>query len=419
VLRGGISAERDVSLAGGAAVARACRRLGYRVVEADIAPDNLAALDIPADVVFPVLHGRFGEDGRLQAFLEARGVPYVGSNAAASGLAMDKHAAKLRWRAAGLPTPDWMIIDSRSPRLLAEGTNISPRPLGEGSGVRAAERGEGRGESGEEASDAAESARTANRPHPNPLTMGEGTDIISPCSLGEGTNISPRPLAGEGPGVRASGDTSIAHTSNRPHPNPLPMGEGIDIISPRPQTREGRFAFTSRLIIKPVSEGSSIGVTPCDTLDDLPIALARIVKLHGSAMVERRLDGPELTVGILGDKALPAVEIQPHRNSGGLFDYQAKYQSRETVFSFDPQLDADTLRSAQEAALAAFRALGCRDYGRVDIIVDRRDGPQLLEINTIPGFTARSLLPKAAMHGGMDFEQLVGELVGLALRRGG
>ncbi len=136
-------------------------------------------------------------------------------------------------------------------------------------------------------------------------------------------------------------------------------------------------------------------------------------------MVERRLDGPELTVGILGGAALPPVEVLPPRISQGrLFDYQAKYQSSETVFSFDPQLDADVLHAASEAALAAFRALGCRHYGRVDIIVDRRNEPQLLEINTIPGFTARSLLPKAAMQMGMDFEQLVGELVERALRRG-
>jgi D-alanine-D-alanine ligase len=91
VLRGGPSAERDVSLASGTAVAAACRRLGYSVTEADIGPRDLQALDGRADIIFPVLHGPFGEDGTLQAILEERGLYYVGSDAAASRLAIDKN----------------------------------------------------------------------------------------------------------------------------------------------------------------------------------------------------------------------------------------------------------------------------------------------------------------------------------------
>ena len=94
VLRGGPSGERDVSLAGGRAVAAALRSRGHAVTEADVGPDDLAALDIPADVVFPVLHGRFGEDGQLQAVLEQRGLPFGGSGSAASRLSIDKDASK-------------------------------------------------------------------------------------------------------------------------------------------------------------------------------------------------------------------------------------------------------------------------------------------------------------------------------------
>ncbi|MGN6627083.1 MAG: D-alanine--D-alanine ligase family protein [Tepidisphaeraceae bacterium] len=110
VLCGGPSAERDVSLRSGAGVAAALREAGHDVYVSDISPIDLAALDVPADVIFPVLHGDFGESGELQEILEARGLPFVGSGAKASALGMDKIAAKQVWRDAGLSTPAWRVL---------------------------------------------------------------------------------------------------------------------------------------------------------------------------------------------------------------------------------------------------------------------------------------------------------------------
>ena len=294
VLRGGPSAEREVSLAGGKAVAAAIRSLGHLVTEADITPDDLSALDTPADVVFPVLHGQFGEDGELQAILEQRGLAFVGSGSEASRVSMDKDAAKRRWQAAGLPTAPWAIV------------------------TRA--------------------------------------DWSAPDAL-------------------------------------------------RPP-----------VVVKPLAEGSSIGVSVCDTEEAVGDVLSKAVAEFGRVMVERRLDGPEVTVGVLGNEPLPVIQVRPATE---FYDYAAKYKRDDTAYLLVPQIDAATYQAVQQLAVRAFQALGCRDYARVDLIVDRREGPQLLEINTIPGFTDHSLLPKAAAHAGIPFGRLVEMLLAMAWARRG
>src|SRR3954467_14155616 len=111
LLCGGISAEREVSLLTGTQIAEALRTVGHRVWQSDIAPDNLAALDRrPCDLIFPALHGLFGEDGQLQSILEKRGIPFVGSGSAPSRLGMDKAATKSRLLEHGLPTPNWQVV---------------------------------------------------------------------------------------------------------------------------------------------------------------------------------------------------------------------------------------------------------------------------------------------------------------------
>lgn len=122
VLCGGPSAEREISLISGKAVAQGLRDAGHDVFVADVSPDDLSALDRPADVVFPVLHGEFGEDGQIQAILESRDIPFVGSGAEASRTGMDKIATKLKWRDAGLPTPAWETVSAVGP------TPVSPVP---------------------------------------------------------------------------------------------------------------------------------------------------------------------------------------------------------------------------------------------------------------------------------------------------
>src|SRR5277367_65335 len=109
VLYGGPSAEREVSLISGGAVIDALRSMGHEVFPSDVSPDDLSGLDHPADVIFPVLHGEFGESGELQEILEARGLPFVGSGSAASRLGMDKTKTKQAWERAGLPTPRWAM----------------------------------------------------------------------------------------------------------------------------------------------------------------------------------------------------------------------------------------------------------------------------------------------------------------------
>src|SRR5881398_3659505 len=110
VLRGGPSAEREISLISGRAVAEGLRSMGHEVYESDISPIDLAGLRYPADVIFPVLHGEFGESGELQEIMEGRELPFVGSGSKASRLGMDKVATKQAWEAAGLPTPKYRVI---------------------------------------------------------------------------------------------------------------------------------------------------------------------------------------------------------------------------------------------------------------------------------------------------------------------
>src|ERR1700742_1037979 len=114
VLPGGPSAEREVSLVSGKAVADGLRQMGHEVFESDISPTELAGLDKPCDVIFPVLHGQFGESGELQEILEARGLPFVGSGSKASRLGMNKVETKNVWEKAGLPTPKWILAQSGS-----------------------------------------------------------------------------------------------------------------------------------------------------------------------------------------------------------------------------------------------------------------------------------------------------------------
>ena len=142
-------------------------------------------------------------------------------------------------------------------------------------------------------------------------------------------------------------------------------------------------------------------------------AMTDVVKKHGQAMVEELIEGPELTVGILGNRALPPIQIDTSRD---FYDYQAKYIDEETGFLFDIGLSPKLLAKIQAMSLRAAEAAGCRDFCRVDWMVDGiTHEPYLLEINTIPGFTSHSLLPKAAQKEGVSIAQLCQQIVELAL----
>jgi D-alanine-D-alanine ligase len=292
VLAGGPSAEREVSLNSGKAVLEALLRLGHRATLSDIDPDDLSALDRPADFVFIALHGEFGEDGTVQAELDSRGICYAGSGAAASRVAMDKVAAKHRFLSAGVPTPAFDVVDR----------------------------------------------------------------------------------------------ANLARFSSRVS---LPA------------------------VVKPIASGSSVDTVIVRTPDDLMRVASSLVDKYGSALVERYIAGPELTVGVLGDMALPVCEIRTQRE---FYDYQAKYIDDDTQYLFDLDLPPELLERVQALGLAAHRALGCSVFSRVDWMVDGETGePYVLEVNTIPGFTSHSLLPKAAARVGVSFDDLCARIVELSL----
>lgn len=296
VLYGGPSAEREVSLVSGKAVIEGLRSMGHEVFPSDVSPTDLSGLDRPTDVVFPVLHGQFGESGELQEILEQRGMPFVGSGSKASRLGMDKVATKQAWEAAGLPTPRYRVITA------------------------------------------------ADRPFP---------DIEYSC------------------------------------------------------------------VVKAISSGSSIDVYVCKAAAELPArareAMENVVARHGRALVEQFVSGPELTVGLLEEKPLAPIRIVPKR---GFFDYEAKYKANDTEHRFDTGLSAALVEECRELARKANNVVGARDLARIDIMIDEQTSrPYLLEINTLPGFTPKSLLPEAAKHGGIDFGPLVDRLVKRAFDR--
>jgi len=297
VLMGGASAEREVSLKTGTQIAEALRTVGHRVWQSDIAPDNLAALDHkPCDLIFPALHGTFGEDGQLQKLLEERGLPFVGSGEAASRLGMDKAAAKSALLEANVPTAAWQIVYQNKFK-----DNWTP-----------------------------------------------ATGIGYPC------------------------------------------------------------------VIKPISEGSSVGCRVCLTLDQARTHLSETLPKYGAMLVERFVDGFELTVGVLDDKTLPVIWIKPATE---FYDYEAKYTREDTQYVYDIPLPAATLDEIRAAALATHRCIGCRHLSRVDVMVDKHTHEIfVLEINTMPGFTSHSLVPKAAEKAGIPFTELCNQLAKMALR---
>jgi len=297
VLCGGISTEREVSLAGGAAVAEALARRGHRVTSSDISPADISALDHrPYDVVFPLLHGIFGEDGQVQRLIESRHLAYVGSTPAASEIAMDKARTKQRLLDSGISTPSWRIAWRSAPDVWAE-------------------------------------------------------------------------LSSE-----------IGY----------------------PQ------------VIKPVDGGSSVD---CHVCQDTPSALKALelsLTRNDRMLIEKCIRGPEITIGILDEQPLPTIEVRP---KAVFYDYSAKYKREDTQYIFDINLPARSLDAARQAALDCHRIIGARHLSRIDIMIDASSfEPFVLEINTMPGFTSHSLVPKAAARCGIPFDVLCDRLCAMAVR---
>lgn len=288
VLHGGTSSEREVSLRSGRAVAAALTAAGCKVSEIDVQGTDFV-LPRGTDVVFPVLHGTFGEDGQLQAILDRKGVPYVGSDALASYNAFNKIRSKQIFVTEGVPTPSYEIL------------------------LRKGARG---------------------------------------------------------------------------------------------------FALPYPVFVKPAREGSSVGAHRVMTRNEIDAAIEDAFKYDEYVLVEELVEGRELTVGILGDEPLPVVEIKPR---DGWYDYTNKYTKGRTDYIAPAELSPGEASGVQFTARRAYAALGCRHLGRVDILLASDGTPYVLEVNTMPGFTETSLLPKAAKAAGIGFEQLCLELVEMAL----
>ncbi len=291
VMLGGPSAEREVSLRSGAAVARALREYGHRVTELDPRERDWV-LPLETDVVFLALHGTYGEDGTVQARLEELGVPYTGCDAGSSRVAFDKVLTKQRCLAAKVPTARFEVL--RVPQ----------------------------------------------------------------------------------PG--------------------LPAG------------------WKPPVVLKPVRQGSSVGLHFVSQPEAFETALADALRYDSEVLMEERIVGREVTVGILEAEALPLVEVKPH---SGAFDYESKYTKGATDFQCPADFDPITTERAQAAALGAFRAVGGRDYARVDVMIQYDGSPVVLEVNTLPGMTETSLFPKAAAARGISFVALCQRMIALAMAR--
>jgi D-alanine-D-alanine ligase len=168
------------------------------------------------------------------------------------------------------------------------------------------------------------------------------------------------------------------------------------------------------VVLKPLRQGSSVGLQFVERVADWSKALGEALRYDSQVLMEERVSGRETTVGILAGEALPLVEVRPKT---GIYDYQTKYTAGTTDYLCPAPFDEGTTARVQAAGLAAFHAIGGRDYARVDVMVRPEGDPVVLEVNTLPGMTETSLLPKAAAAAGLSYPQLCQRMLELALQR--
>jgi D-alanine-D-alanine ligase len=167
------------------------------------------------------------------------------------------------------------------------------------------------------------------------------------------------------------------------------------------------------IVVKPAEEGSSVGVNIVKNEVELKSALENAFKYGQRAILEKFIEGREIHIGVLGDKALGGVEVRPKK---GFYDYESKYTKGLTEYILPPEINNDLYEKLKDLGLKAHKALGCKGGTRVDMIVDSNGNPYVLEVNTIPGMTETSLLPKISQLSGYDFKGLVKEILELALK---
>jgi len=193
-----------------------------------------------------------------------------------------------------------------------------------------------------------------------------------------------------------------------PVPEVVEFGSGADPARLGEQLQR----LGERFVVKPLRQGSSVGVYVVKSRSEALAAALKVREEFGDCMIESFIAGREVTVGVLGRQSLPIIEIRPKT---GFYDYHAKYVDDRTEYLFDMIADEAVRTRIADAALACFDALGCRDFSRVDFIVSEDGTPYALEVNTIPGFTTHSLLPKAAAKAGISMSDLCVRIVRMAV----
>ena len=192
----------------------------------------------------------------------------------------------------------------------------------------------------------------------------------------------------------------------------IPTARFAVLDAPQPDLPPG---WTPPVVVKPARQGSSIGVHFVERAEEWAAALAEAFRYDTKVLMEEKIQGRETTVGILEDRALPVTEIRVKKN--GPFDYRNKYTAGAAEHFCPADFDAATTARIQAAALGAFRAVGGRDFARVDVMVSAGGDPVVLEVNTLPGLTELSIMPEAAAAAGLNYGQLCQRMIDLALRR--
>jgi D-alanine-D-alanine ligase len=179
---------------------------------------------------------------------------------------------------------------------------------------------------------------------------------------------------------------------------------GAELVNSRSVLERVCNCFNFPVMVKPIHEGSSIGIVKADTVEGLYDAYDKALSFDRLVMVEEFVDGDEFTVGIVSGEPLPVIGMQ---SSHDFYDYDAKYTSSDTIYKIPSGLSDSMERRLKELSVKAYDLIGCEGWARVDIMVDKSGMPWLIEINTCPGMTERSLVPQAAAHSGVDFDKLV------------
>ena len=284
VLMGGWSNEREISLVSGSFVYDSLIKSGVNTIKLDLTKKNLNEIEkISPDRVFIILHGKGGEDGEIQKYLDSLNIPYTGSNSESSKLCMNKRSTKEILLSNDILTPNYEKISKME----------------------------------------------------------------------------------------------------------------ISSIKKR---------FQYPFIVKPSAEGSSIGVYIVENDGDLERAISANEKISSDFIAEDYIEGLEYTVGILADSALPVIKLLP---PGKFYDFNAKYESDKMQYICPSQLDDSMEDELKKISLNCFKACGCKGWGRIDIIIDDKGNPWVIELNTVPGMTSHSLVPLAAKQRDINFENLV------------